>query len=155
MVFSALIGFNHSGLKSFIEGPISLFQDSNWSCPEFSILSVLRLFGLSDISNLNQICDVIRKFVSLLEKIHPSLPNPSILFFFPNVMFKRLLYLVPLLSRVFLVIISEKHSLVHLIFHQPNRHGCKQVYQEWELSRRLFGSPVVLNYLLFDIVFAF
>ncbi|XP_065927506.1 uncharacterized protein [Magallana gigas] len=50
---------------------------------------------------------------------------------------------------------TEKHSLVHLIFHQPNRHGCKQVYQEWELSRRLFGSPVVLNYLLFDIVFAF
>lgn len=60
-----LIGFNHSGLNSVIEGQISLFQDSNGSCPDFS---VLRLFGILDKGNLNQICDVIRKSVSLLEK---------------------------------------------------------------------------------------
>lgn len=65
-----IIRSNQSGLNPFIEGPISLFQVSYGSCPDFSIISVLGLFGLSDISKLNQICDVIRKFVILLEKIH-------------------------------------------------------------------------------------
>lgn len=51
-----IIGFNHSGLNPFIEGQLSLFQVSYGSCPDFSIISVLRFFGLSDIacSKLNQ-----------------------------------------------------------------------------------------------------
>lgn len=44
-----------------MEGPINLFQVSNGTCLDFSVISVLRLFCL---------CDGIYKFVRLLVKSH-------------------------------------------------------------------------------------
>lgn len=45
---------NHLGLNPFLEGPISLFQVSNGSCSDFSVIIVLKLLCLSDITLTQQ-----------------------------------------------------------------------------------------------------
>lgn len=48
------MGVNYLGFNPFLEGPISLFQVSNGSCSDFSVIIVLKLLGLSDITLTQQ-----------------------------------------------------------------------------------------------------
>lgn len=64
------MGVNYLGFNPFLEGPISLFQVSNGSCSDFSVIIVLKLLGLSAITLTHKIREVIHKFLRLLLKIH-------------------------------------------------------------------------------------
>lgn len=48
------MGVNYLGFNPFLEGPISLFQVSNGSCSDFSVIIVLKLLSLSDITLTQQ-----------------------------------------------------------------------------------------------------